>query len=69
MKTFAKIKLFSFLVFGLLFLVIGISMHISGKWLPGSVMAFILAGTGQIVIFNVLFFILYKDRIRERLKK
>jgi hypothetical protein len=69
MNTFAKIKFWSFLVFGILFLLLGVYLFASGKGSPGMNKSMIIVGTGQLVIFYVLLFILYREKLREKLKK
>lgn len=69
MKTAAKINFFSFLGFGILFLVLGVILFQSDKWSAGSAKALIIAGTGQLVIFNVLMLILNWQYLRDLMKR
>lgn len=69
MKKFAKIQLFSFLVFGLLFLFLAVYLEASGRSTESMISALVIAGTGQIVIFNVILFVVFREKIKEMLKK
>lgn len=54
------IKLWSFLVFGFLFLLFGVYLFASGHDSPGTIQAMIIAGMGQLVIFYILLFTWYR---------
>ncbi|MEX0988131.1 MAG: hypothetical protein WD052_11695 [Bacteroidales bacterium] len=69
MKKFAKIKFWSFLVFGFGFLLLGAYLFVSGKGSPGMVKAMIIVGAGQLIIFYVLLFTLYREKLKEKFKK
>lgn len=69
MKMYAKIRLWSFLVFGILFLFIGVYLQASGSDASGTIKAMLIAGTGQIVIFNVILFGTYKGKLKEKQKQ
>lgn len=68
-KKIGNIKLWSFLVFGFLFLIFGVYLLVSGKGSPGMIKAMVVAGTGQLVIFYVLFFLLYRERLKKKSDK
>ena len=69
MKTIGKITLWSFLVFGILFLFGGVYLYVSGSSTPGVVKGLIIAGTGQLVIFNVLFFLVFRKLLKDKSEK
>lgn len=66
MKLFSKIYLWSYLVFGILFLFIGIYLVASGRSSEGVIKTFIIAGTGQLVLFGIAMLWLNRDRLRNR---
>lgn len=51
MKTLAKLKFWSYLIFGLLFLLAGIFFFVSGKASEGIAKILMIAGVGQLAIF------------------
>lgn len=67
MKTLAKLKFWSFLIFGLLFLFAGIFFFVSGKASEGIAEVLMIAGVGQLVIFYALLFYLYKGKLKNEL--
>lgn len=69
MKTFAKIKFWSLLGFGMIFLILGTFLFISGRASQGAIEALLIAGLGQLVIFYFLLFYLYKGKLRNMTKK
>ena len=69
MKTFAKIKFWSLLGFGMLFLTLGTYFSISGRASQGATEALLMAGIGQLAIFYILLFYLYKDKLKAFIKK
>ncbi|MEE4248429.1 MAG: hypothetical protein V2I33_23855, partial [Kangiellaceae bacterium] len=60
MKRLAKIKFWSFAIFGTIFLILGTYLFVSGKSSEGTAKVLIIAGIGQLVIFYGLLFYLYK---------
>lgn len=68
MKKFAKWKFWSFLVFGLLFLFAAAYLYASGRGESSLALFSLLAGAGQLIIFTVLLFYLYKGKIRDARK-
>jgi hypothetical protein len=69
MKTFAKLKFWSFLIFGLLFLFAGIFFFVSGKASIDTAKVLMIAGVGQLIIFYGLLLYLYKGKIKDSLKR
>jgi len=69
MKTFARIKFWSLPIFGFLFLLAGSYFHISGRASSGAVQALFIAGVGQLAIFYILLFYLYKGKLKNARKK
>ena len=69
MKTFAKIKFWSLLFFGMLFLTLGTFFFITGRASQGAIQALLIAGIGQLTIFYVLLFLLFKDKFKIGAKK
>lgn len=69
MKTFAKIKFWSLLVFGLFFLFIGVFLFVTQGASEGAIQGFLLAGIGQLVIFYILLFYLYKGKLKNARRK
>ncbi len=69
MKTFAKIKFWSLLVFGMLFLIAGTFFLITGRASQGATEALFIAGLGQLAIFYILLFYLYKGELKKIMKK
>lgn len=67
MKTFAKIKFWSFGIFGTLFVVLGSYFFVSGNSSEGTAKTLMIVGIGQLVIFYGLLFYLYKGKIKEAL--
>ncbi|QMU64328.1 MAG: hypothetical protein GKR88_08540 [Flavobacteriaceae bacterium] len=67
MKTFAKLKFWSFLIFGILFLFAGIFFFVSGKSSEGTANVLMIAGIGQLIIFYGLLFYLYKGKLKDAL--
>lgn len=67
MKKFAKIKFWSFAVFGTLFLILGTYFFVSGKSSEGTAKVLIIAGIGQLIIFYGLLFYLYKGKLKDAL--
>ncbi len=65
MKKLAKWKLWSFLVFGLLFLLAAAFLYATGRGDSSLAHLSLLAGIGQLLIFTVLLFYLYKGKIKE----
>ena len=49
----------------MLFLFAGVFLLACGKPYPGTIKALFIAGTGQMVIFNILLFYLYGKRLRD----
>jgi hypothetical protein len=68
MKTFAKLKFWSFLIFGIIFLFLGIFSLNSEKYVNLSSMFFIVAIV-QLIIFHGLLFYLYKGKIKGAIKE
>jgi len=69
MKLFVKLKFWSYLVFGIIFLLLGVILFSAGKASNGVVAAMVIAGTGQLIIFTTLLFIYYGKHISQKLKK
>jgi hypothetical protein len=69
MKRIVKLKFWSFLVFGFIFLLVGVYLFTAGKVSEGVVTALVIAGTGQLVIFTLLLFVYYGKHLTEKLKK
>jgi hypothetical protein len=67
MKTLAKLKFWSFLIFGMLFLFAGIFFFVSGKASQETANVLMIAGVGQLIIFYGLLFYLYKGRLKNAL--
>jgi high-affinity Fe2+/Pb2+ permease len=68
MKKLAKWKFWSFLVFGLAFIFFGAFLFATGRGSSSLAEFSLLAGTGQLVIFTVLLFYLYKGKLKEARK-
>ncbi len=68
MKIYTQIKLWSFLVFGLIFLFLGVYFFVNGRSTPGVVKAMIITGAGQLIIFNILFFALNWEKLKKRFR-
>jgi hypothetical protein len=68
MKTLAKLKFWSFLIFGLLFLFLGIFFFVSGKASEGTANVLMIAGSGQLIVFYCILFYLYKGKLKDALK-
>jgi uncharacterized membrane-anchored protein len=68
MKTLAKIKFWSFLISGLLFLIVGIFLFVSGKSSEMTANTLMIAGVGQLIVFYGLLFYLYKGRLKDAIK-
>ena len=68
MKTIAKLKFWSFLIFGMLFLLVGIFFFVSGKASEGTAKVLMIAGVGQLIIFYGLLFYLYKGKLNNAVK-
>lgn len=68
MKKLAKWKFWSFLVFGILFILLAAYLYATGRGSSSLAHLSLLAGIGQLVIFNVLLFYLNKGRIRQARK-
>ena len=69
MKTFAKIKFWSLLAAGHLFLFLGTYLFITGRASQGAIEALLIAGMGQLTILYILLFFLYKDKLKNLTKK
>ena len=69
MKTLAKLKFWSFLIFGMLFLLSGIFFFVSGKASIDTAKVLIVAGIGQLIIFYGLLFYLHKGKLTDALGK
>ena len=69
MKTFAKIKFWSLLGFGLIFLFLGTFFLVTQRASQGAIQALLLAGCGQLAIFYILLFYLYKGKLKNAKKK
>jgi hypothetical protein len=68
MKKFAKLKFWSFLVFGLLFLFAAAFLYATGRGESSLADFSLLAGLGSLIIFTVILFYLYKGKIKEARK-
>lgn len=68
MKTLAKWKFWSYLVFGMLFLFAGIFFFVSGKASQAIANVLMIAGVGQLLFFYGLLFYLYKGKLKDALK-
>ncbi|MFC2129153.1 hypothetical protein ACFLQX_00060 [Bacteroidota bacterium] len=68
MKTLAKIKFWSLLGFGLFFLFTGTFLLVTKRASQGAIEALLIAGMGQLVIFYILLFILYKGKLKNARK-
>lgn len=68
MKKLAKWKFWSFLVFGLAFIFLAAWLFATGRGSSSMAKLSLLAGTGQLIIFNVLLFYLYKGKLKEARK-
>jgi len=68
MKKLAKWKFWSFLGFGLAFFFLAAYLFATGRGSSSLAEFSLLAGTGQLVIFTVLLFYLYKGKLREAQK-
>lgn len=64
-----KIRLWSFLVFGIIFLLTGVYLYASGKGSEAVAASFVIVGTGQLIIFNVLFFLVFRKSPEKETKK
>jgi hypothetical protein len=69
MKTFAKIKFWSLLGAGMLFLYLGTFFFITGRASQGAIEALFIAGLGQLTIFYILLFLLFKDKLKKLTEK
>lgn len=69
MKTIAKLKFWSFLIFGILFLLAGIFFFVSGKTSLGTAKVLMISGVGQLIIFYGLLFYLYNGKLKDAIKK
>lgn len=68
MKKLAKWKFWSFLVFGILFIFLAAYLYATGRGSGSLAHLSLLAGIGQLIIFNVLLFYLYRGKIRDARK-
>ena len=68
MKVLAKLKFWSFLVFGILFLLAGIFFFVSGKSSVTTAKTLMIAGVGQLIVFYGLLFYLYKGKLKDAKK-
>jgi hypothetical protein len=68
MKKLAKWKFWSLLGFGLAFIFFGAYLLVTGRGSSSLAELSLLAGTGQLVIFTILLFYLYKGKLREARK-
>jgi hypothetical protein len=68
MKRLAKLKFWSFLIFGMLFLLAGIFFFVSGRASEGTAKVLMVAGVGQLIIFYGLLFYLYKGKLNDAAK-
>lgn len=68
MKKFAKWKFWSLLGFGLAFLLLAAYLFATGRGSSSLAQLSLLAGAGQLIIFNILLFYLYKGKLKEARK-
>jgi len=68
MKNLAKWKFWSFLGFGLAFIFLAAYLYATGRGSTSLATLSLLAGAGQLVIFNILLFYLYKGKLSEARK-
>lgn len=68
MKKLAKWKFWSFLGFGLAFIFLAAFLFATGRGSTSLAKLSLLAGAGQLIIFNVLLFYLYKGKLSEARK-
>ena len=68
MKKLAKWKFWSFLGFGLAFLLLGAYLMATGRGSSSLANLSLLAGAGQLIIFTVLLFYIYKGKLSEARK-
>ena len=68
MKTLAKLKFWSFFVFGTLCLLAGSFFFVTGKASAGTAKTLMIAGGGQLIIFYGLLFYLYKGKLKDAVK-
>ena len=68
MKTLAKWKFWSLLVAGMLFLLAAAFLYASGRGSTSLAELCLIAGAGQLLIFYILLFYLYKGKLRDALK-
>ncbi|WP_458626434.1 hypothetical protein [Winogradskyella sp. PC D3.3] len=64
MKKLAKLKFWSFLISGLLFLFFGAYFYFSGSSSSSTAEVLMMAGIGQLVLFYGLLFYLYKGNLK-----
>ena len=64
MKKLAKWKLWSFLVFGIAFIFLAAFLLATGRGDSSLAKLSMLAGAGQLIIFTVLLFYLYKGKLK-----
>ncbi len=68
MKKLAKWKFWSFLVFGIVFIFVAVYLLATGRGDSSLAKLSMLAGVGQLIIFTILLFYLYKGKIKEARK-
>jgi len=68
MKKLAKWKFWSFLGFGLAFIFLAAYLFATGRGSSSLANLSLIAGAGQLVIFTILLFYLYKGKLREARK-
>jgi len=68
MKTLAKWKFWSLLGFGLAFIFLAAYLFATGRGSSSLAELSLIAGAGQLVIFTILLFYLYKGKLREARK-
>lgn len=65
MKKLAKWKFWSLLVFGIGFIFVAVFLIATGRGDSSLARLSMLAGVGQLIIFNVLLFYLYKGKLNK----
>lgn len=68
MRKLAKWKFWSLLGFGLAFIFLAAFLFATGRGSSSLAELSLIAGVGQLVIFTVLLFYLYKGKLRDALK-
>ena len=69
MKKFALLKFWSLLVFGFAFLLLAAFLFATGRGESSAANLSLIAGSGQLLIFTILLFYLYKGKLKSAIKQ